>query len=219
MYKTKNNILLILVLLLMSIPSHAQFKLGVTAGLNISQLHVSDDTYKGYINKIRPGFIVGPTVIYNVLKTGLGFEASALYDMRGAASKSISNSKSIYCSSLQFPVNIRYGKNFQNIVYWFLSTGPQFGLSIGNRDHFIIAGKGKSTGHALERRWVDEKSTVSWNFGIGCVILEKVQARISYNLALKKTAEIQQIDLVDGSVHSLTNGKANAMQIAISYLF
>ena len=211
--------LLIILTLLIVLTSYDQFKVGVTGGLNISKFTVSDDNYEDYINNIRPGFIIGPTVIYNVPKTGLSFDISALFDMRGASSKSNINKESIYCNSLQLPFNVRYGVNYAEMVYWFVFTGPQIGFNIGSSESMIISGKSKNTGHVLERRWVNQSTSSSWNIGVGAIVLEKVQVRVSYNLALQKTAIIQQVDLDDGTSRVLTDGKAHACQIAISYLF
>ncbi len=202
-----------------AVSANAQFKLGITGGLNISQLHVSDNDYEMYIDKNRPGFLIGPTVTYNVNKTGFGCDFSALFDMRGATSKDYSNVEPVYCYSFQFPLNLRYGIDFQEMVYWFLFTGPQFGVNVGSREKYIISGTGKTTGHAMERRWVDDATTISWNLGIGAVLLEHVQVRVSYNWALKNTSTIQQVDLVDGTSRTLTGGRTNSCQIALSYLF
>ena len=204
---------------LCSLPTQAQFRVGITGGLNISTVHISDDSYKDYVNKIRPGFTIGPTLLYRIPKTGLGFDVSALYDNRGARSKTNSQSEPISVSSIQFPVNIRYGLDFGDVVYGFVFTGLQYGQSLGEKEQYIISGTGKSTGHELERRWVSQGSSFSWNFGVGGIVLENVQIRVSYNLSLRKTGEIQQVDLVDGSKKTLTEGKTNACQITLSYLF
>jgi hypothetical protein len=200
-------------------PVQAQFKFGVTGGMNISQFHVSDDTYEAYVDRNRGGFIIGPTVIYTIPKVWLGFDLSALYDLRGAKSKSLSDSESISCKSFQIPFNVRYGLNFDDMIYAFVFTGPQFGFNLGNKESLIASGTGKTSGHAMERRWVNNSSSFSWNFGIGGVFLDNVQVRISYNLALRKSGEIQQIDLVDNSQRTLTDGKVSSCQVAVSYLF
>ena len=205
--------------LLLAEPSLAQFKFGVTGGLNISQFHVSDDTYKEYVDRNRPGFVIGPTVVYNIPKSGLGFDLSALYDLRGAKSKSLEDSESVFCKSLQFPVNIRYGHKFDNMFYGFVFTGPQFGFNLGSKESLIAIGTGKTSGHAMERRWRNNSTSFCWDFGVGGVVFENVQVRISYNLALQKSGEIQQIDLVDNTSRTLTEGKVGACQIALSYLF
>jgi hypothetical protein len=221
MSKNFKSELFIILILFFSIPSYAQFKVGVTGGLNISKFTVSDDEYKEYNDKVRPGFIIGPTVIYNIPKTNLGLDISALFDQRGAKSKTYEDFEPIRCYSFQFPINIRYNIVLEDMdtAYGFLFTGLQFGLSTGNNDQLIVSGKGKSSGHELERRWVNQTSTFSWNFGVGGVVFNKVQVRISYNLALRKTGKIQQIDLTDGTSKTLTSGKAHACQVALSYLF
>ena len=206
-------------LLLLAEPSFAQLKFGVTGGLNISLFHVSDDTYKEYVNRNRAGFVLGPTVVYNIPKTGLGFDLSALYDLRGAKSKSLEDSESVFCKSLQIPVNFRYGRKFDEMIYGFVFTGPQFGFNLGSKESLIATGTGMTSGHAMERRWMNNSTSFSWNFGIGGVVFENVQVRISYNLALQKSGEIQQIDLVDNTSSTLTEGKVSACLISLSYLF
>ena len=216
----KKSICLFLFLVSCSMmPTLAQLKVGLTAGLNISQLHVSESDFDSYVDQIRPGFFVGPTAIYTLPGIGLGFDVSALYDMRGARSKDNDKCETIYCYSFQLPVNVRYGIDFGDMVHAFVFTGPQFGVSVGEKERLIISGHSKSTGHALERRWASESSLFSWNFGVGGVILEKVQVRVSYNLALKKSGEIRQVDTVDGTSIVLTEGKAHACQVSLSYLF
>lgn len=211
--------LLVLVSLQMATPVKAQLKLGVTGGLNISMIHMADDDYKGYVDKKRPGFLVGPTAIYSFPVFGLGIDASALYDLRAAKSKDNKASNTIYCSSFQFPVNVRYSMNLGDMVEAFVFTGPQFGVTTGGKNQLVASGTGSMTGHALERRWVANGSSFSWNIGVGGIIEETVQVRLSFNLALKKTGELQQIDLVDGTSKVLTSGKAHACQISLSYLF
>ena len=209
----------IIVFLFLTVPSQAQFKFGVTGGFNISVFHLSDDTYKPYLSNNRVGCIVGPTVVYDIPKTHLGLDASAMFDIRGAKSKKISNCEPVFCYSLQLPLNFRYGMMFGDVLYGFVFTGPQFGLNIGSKERLIISGTGETSGHTLERRWVNDDTMFSWNFGVGGVILENVQVRLSFNLALRDTGEIQQVDLVDGTRQQLTTGRAHACQVAVSYLF
>ncbi len=199
-------------------PSHAQFSVGLTGGLNISQLHVSDAAYKGYVDKLRPGFTVGPTLTYRANKTGFGLDASALFDIRGAKSKSYDNCDPVYNYSAQIPVNLRYGINFQEMVCWFIFAGPQFGFNF-NKERHLAYGTGSSTGHSLERRWVNDATTLSCNVGIGAVVLDHVQVRVSYNFALKNSSRIEQLDLVDASPRTLTGARSNACQVTLSYLF
>ena len=219
MKKTIQPLLLCMLFLSAMVPSQAQLKLGLTAGLNISKTTVADGDYKPYVDKVSPGFVVGPTAIFTIPKVGLGFDASALFDLRGAKSSSGDGAESVSCTSVQVPLNVRYGIQFGDMVYGFVFTGPQWGFDLGSKESLFAKGRGSTTGHALERRWVNQSSTFSWNFGIGGVVMEKVQVRVSYNLALRKTGEILQVDVEDGSTKVLTEGKIHACQVALSYLF
>ena len=121
-------------------PAKAQLKLGVTGGLNISMLHMADDDYKGYVDKKRPGFLIGPTAIYALPISGLGVDASVLYDLRAAKSKENKATNTIYCTSFQVPVNVRYSMNLGDMVEAFVFTGPQFGVAMGNKDLLVASG-------------------------------------------------------------------------------
>lgn len=218
--------LLFLCSMIMPQAIHAQLKkktplvqFGIIGGMNISMFHVADNEYDSYVDKKRPGFTLGPTAIITLPIAGLKADVSALYDLRAAKSEDNSDSKTISCSSFQFPVNLRYSMNFGDMVEGFVFTGPQFGVNVGSKEQLIALGIGSSTGHAMERRWVANGSTFSWNIGVGGVIDEKVQVRLSYNMALKNTGEIHQVDLVNGNSKVLTTGKAHAVQITLSYLF
>ena len=192
---------------------------GITGGLNISLIHVDDNDYDGYVDKKRPGFTLGPTAIVALPFNGLKADVSALYDLRAARSKDNGDCETISCSSFQFPINLRYSMNIGDMVEGFVFTGPQFGVNAGSKEQLIVSGTGKTTGHAMERRWVANSSTFSWNIGVGGVIEEKVQVCLMYNMALKNTGEIHQVDLVNGNSKVLTTGKAHAVQISLSYLF
>ena len=190
-------------LLLLAEPSFAQLKFGVTGGLNISLFHVSDDTYKEYVNRNRAGFVLGPTVVYNIPKTGLGFDLSALYDLRGAKSKSLEDSESVFCKSLQIPVNFRYGRKFDEMIYGFVFTGPQFGFNVGDKSI-------KTT----TSEWTFKSSNISANVGLGVMLLSHLQISANYNFGLGKTGEL---DILNTNFKE--NGKMNAWQIAVAYYF
>lgn len=218
MCNTMKPIFTVILFSFITISSQAQFKYGITGGMNISKFNMSNDDFDGYVDKIRPGLLIGPTVVYTHPKIGLGFDVSAYFDRRVAKSKTL-DSKSIYCNSFQFPVNVRYGINWEDMVYAFIFTGPQFGVNVGKKERIIAEGTGATTGHAMERHWVNNSTNFSLNFGIGAVLLENAQISISYNLALRKTGVLQQIDLIDNSSRMLSDCKANAWQISLSYLF
>lgn len=214
------RILSIVACALLAMTAQAQLKYGITGGLNISQIHLGDNDYKEYMNKTRPGFVVGPTAIFTIPKTPFGIDASALFDYRSARSKSTTLDTRVQCTSFQFPINLRY--NFQppemDMVDLFVFAGPQFGVNVGNKDQYIISGTNVD-GDNLERRWKLNNSVMSMNVGVGGIVMNHVLVRISYNFAFNAAADIYQVNLDKGTSRRLTSGKAHACQVVLGYLF
>lgn len=213
------RILFIVACVLMALSAQAQLKLGVTGGLNITQISLGDNDYREYMNRTKPGFVVGPTAIYSIPKTPFSVDASALFDLRAARSKDKVLDTKVNVTSFQIPVNVRYSFAPNDMVDLFAFVGPQFGFNVGDKDQLIISGTGKTTGHDMERRWKLNNSTMSMNVGVGGIVMEHVLVKISYNFAFNAAAEIHQIDLVDGTSKYLTSGKAHACQVVLGYLF
>lgn len=213
------RILSIVACTLLAITAQAQLKYGIMGGLNITQIHLGNNDYKDYMNRARPGFVVGPTAIYSIPKTQFGVDASALFDLRGARSRNEDLDTKVKVTSFQIPVNVRYSFAPSDMVDMFVFAGPQFGFNIGDKDQYIISGTGKTTGHAMERRWKLTNSTMSMNVGVGGIVMDHVLVRISYNFAFNAAGEIHQVDLVDGTSKVLTSGKAHACQVVLGYLF
>jgi hypothetical protein len=202
-----------------SMPVCAQLQFGIVGGLNITQIHLSDNDYKDYVNKTSPGFTIGPTVVFTIPKTHFGLDVSALFDLRGAKSVDDDLDTSVKCASFQFPVNLRYGFTLGDMVNAFVFAGPQFGVNTGNKNQYIASGRGRTTGHDMERRWVANNSTMSMNLGIGGTVMDRVQVKINYNFAFNAAGEIRQVDLVNGNYSTLATGKAHACQVTLGYLF
>lgn len=213
---------LVIAFALAALPVQAQLRLGVTAGLNIPRMHLTDHGYKSdikqYVEKARPGFIVGPTAIFTLPGLGLGFDVSALYDYRGVKSNSTSSDIKVTHQSLQIPVNVRYGVNLGDMVDLFVYAGPQFGFCL-NKDSQSIATGHNSAGDDMELLWKPFSSAMSMNVGIGGVVMEKVQVKIGYNIALNNTGEFVRVNNVTGKTGVVESGKIHACQVSISYLF
>ncbi len=193
-------------------------KIGLTAGLNIEHMWVGNPTMKQYTNKVKPGFFVGPTLFFNMPATGLGFDLSLFYDQRAVGSKDLPN-VSIKSQSLQIPLNIRYGVNLGNMIMPYIFAGPQLAINVGKKVVPFASGYGSTTGHELVRQWEPKSLAMSLNFGVGIVALEKVQARVSYNLALRRTGWFYQVDMVDGGKQFMDVGRLHSCQVAVSYFF
>jgi hypothetical protein len=180
-----------------AMPSNAQIKFGIQAGLNMSNVSVSDDA--GTI-KSRTGFFVGPTVKFSLPIVGLGLDASALYDQREGKA----GDETVKSSSIQIPINLRYGIGLGSVAEVFAFAGPQFGFKLSGDKNYGVAD------------WTLKSSNFSANIGIGATILNKLQAKLNYNVALGKTGEFESIS---ATAKQVADAKFNAWQVSLAYFF
>ncbi|MCH5307861.1 MAG: porin family protein [Prevotella sp.] len=206
----KKTLVMVLMVVAIAIPSKAQVKFGLQAGLNMTNPSVKD--IEGSL-KSRTGFFVGPTVQFSLPLIGLGFDASALYDQREGKASHEDGSTTLKAQSIQIPINVRYGFGMANLAEVFLFAGPQFGFNIGSDKTLSEeANIAKST-------WTLKSSNLSANVGLGATILGHVQAKINYNFALSKTGEFKLKDFLTGKEKTEGNAKFNTWQVSVAYLF
>ena len=191
-----------------AMPSKAQFSWGIQAGLNMSNISVKDAADNvGTAVKSRTGFFVGPTVKFTLPLVGLGIDASALYDQREGRAEVAGMSETIKSSSIQIPINVRYGFGLGSVAEVFAFAGPQFG--------FKLSGDKDWAGNAAE--WTLKSSNLSANIGIGATVLSKLQAKLNYNIALGKTGEVDAT--VAGVTKEISSAKFNAWQVSLAWFF
>lgn len=221
-YMKKLFTIIIILLVTAAIPAKAQLKFGVTTGLNITNFHIyspqNKDRIKPYADKARPGFVVGPTVIYTIPKTSFVFDLSALYDLRGMKSNSKKTDTKLTSQSLTIPLNIRYNYEIGDMIKAFAYAGPQLAVSLKNEAQTFASGVGEDTNENLLVQWKPYGTVMSMNLGIGAVVMEKVQVRIGYNFAFQNTGFFQ-FYYNDNNIKRMGSGKMHACQIMVSYLF
>ena len=177
-----------------AMPSNAQIKFGVQAGLNVSNVTGVDDL-KGAIES-RTGFFVGPTVKFTLPIVGLGIDASALYDQREGEVVEGNNKETLKAQSIQIPINLRYGIGLGSVAEVFAFAGPQFGFNIGSNKKF----------EDIKQEWTLKSSNLSANVGLGLTVLSKLQA--------KKVTPLEGAKQVfNGSA------KINTWQMSLAYFF
>lgn len=207
----KKVLTLIVMAVAFAMPSQAQVKFGVQAGLNLTNISDFSLNAPGVENAIksRAGFFVGPTVKFTLPIVGLGIDAAALYDQREAKT----NGETLKSQSIQIPINVRYGIGLGSMAEIFAFAGPQFGFNIGDKDK--TWGDVKNTA----AKWTLKSSNVSANVGIGATILSKLQLKVNYNIALGKTGEVDIKEGADAAWKTITGAKANAWQVSAAYFF
>ena len=194
-----------------AMPTKAQFSWGIQAGLNMSNVSVKDaaDNVGGAIES-RTGFFVGPTVKFTLPLVGLGIDASALYDQReGKADQGLNDTETFKSSSIQIPINVRYGIGLGSLAEVFAFAGPQFGFNLGGKKSFK-----DELNDAYD--WTLSSSNFSVNLGIGATVLSKLQAKLNYNIALGKTGEFKDVST---TAKQVSEAKFNAWQVSLAYFF
>ncbi len=188
--------LMVIACLALAIPAQAQIKFGVKAGLNVSKLHLSEETFS---SDNRAGFFVGPTAEFTLPLLGLGIDGSVLYNQFGVDSEEGTSTK----KSIEIPINLRWTVGFSSLVGAYVAVGPQFGFNVGDR-------------------WFDEvcefkKNTTSFNVGAGLKLLGHLQVGANYNFALKDNGKTHRGDIED--LTTIGGFKQNTWQVSVAYLF
>lgn len=199
----KKTLVVMLMAVAFAMPSNAQIKLGLTGGLNLTNVNVKDaaGTVKG-----RTGFFIGPTVKFTLPIVGLGIDASAVYDQREGKIGEGSAEQTIKSQSIQIPINVRYGAGLGDLLEVFAFAGPQFGFNVGSNKKI----------EEWDTEWTLKSANLSANLGIGLTVLSHLQAKFNYNWALGKTGEIKSIS---GARDAVGSAKFNCWQISLAYWF
>lgn len=189
-----------------ALPSQAQVKFGVKAGLNVNSVslkNVSDNIDE----KNRNGFFAGLTADVTVPLVGLGADVSLLYDNRcvGLTDEGERYNKTLHYISL--PINAKYTIGFSSLASVYLATGPQFSWNVGDRNW-------KDWGDT--NGWALKKSLFSWNVGLGATVLKHFRVGYNYNIGLGNTGEITVLDTAGKAVKGKL--KNNVHQISLTYL-
>lgn len=186
-----------------ALPSQAQVKLGVKAGLNVSNMNFKN-VQENIKADNRTGFFAGLTADFTIPLLGLGADASLLYDNKVVGVDD--GHKTLHYIDL--PLNVKYTLGFSSLVSVYAATGPQFSWNVGDR-HWGITQIGQN--------WELNKSEFSWNAGFGATVLKHVRVGYNYNIALGSTAKAEPLKI--GLQAATGKLKNNTHQISVSYLF
>lgn len=190
---------------LWAVPANAQFNWGLEAGVNMSKVSVKGDGGL-FDSSNRTGWFVGPKAQVIMPVIGLGLDGAILYSQKymklEAEGESSPNKSMPY---LEIPINIRYNYGFSSLVGIYVATGPQYDWYLGSRN---LTFDGESFGKL-------ERSTFSWNVGVGVNLLSHLQVGLTYNIAMGQTGEIEGV----GDALKKCDLKNNTWQVRLAYLF
>ena len=208
----KKNILSLAVLvaaLCFALPSQAQVKFGVKAGLNVDNVNLKN-AQANISAKNRTGFFAGVTADVTVPLAGLGADIALLYDNKviGIKDNNTGDEANKTLHYIDMPINAKYTVGLSSLASVYVATGPQFSWNIGDR-HW--------TPQNITQDWEIKKSEFSWNIGCGVTALSHLRVGYNYNIAIGKTAEFDLLAVgVAGAKGKLKN---NTHQISLTYLF
>ncbi|AKU69673.1 porin family protein [Prevotella fusca] len=193
-----------------SIPAHADepLKIGVKAGLNVSDFHFSSEVFDKS-NQI--GWFIGPTVKFTLPIVGLGMDASVLYDYRSAKLNYATVEQTVKQQQLSIPVNLRYSIGLGGTANIFFFGGPQIAFNVGDKDYQW----NKSSNYALKN------SNFSVNLGFGVTALRHLQVSANYNIACGNTADVTWKTATDAatSIFHKKSSRNSSWQLGIAYFF
>ena len=206
----KKNILSFAVLvaaLSFALPSQAQFKFGVKAGLNMNSVSLKD--YQGSLDSDnRTGFFAGVTADFTIPLAGLGVEASLLYDNKSIALSDGTNESKKTLHYVSLPINAKYTIGFSSLASVYFATGPQFSWNVGDRSWKPAN---------IQQGWELNNSEFSWNIGAGVTALKHIRVGYNYNIGIGKTAEASVLNTGIQAVKGKL--KNNTHQVSLTYIF
>ena len=184
MKSLKRIFIAIALIMAFGVSANAQIKFGAKAGIVVNDLKFDKDVVA---SDNRVGFTGGLMMEVNIPIVGLGVDASVMYVRRSSEigymaendkGEEIFNTNKINNDYIEVPINLKYKFSLPiagNFVAPYLFTGPSFAFLTSK----------EAIGDAVKNKKFD----LSWNFGAGVQILNKVQLGASYGLGLTKAAE------------------------------
>lgn len=180
-------------------PAAAQIKFGPKVGFTTSKLHMNKDGLK---TKNQTGFTGGLMAEVMLPVFNLGVDGSVMYVHRAVK---IGDDETLNRDYIEIPINLKWKIGVPaigNIVTPYLFTGPSFAFLCSKKDY---------------KDFVENKScAVTWNFGLGVQLLNKVQISASYGLGLNKAVESKLGVSNNGSD---IYGKDRYWTVTAAYLF
>lgn len=192
-----------------TVPAAAQISFGPKVGVAVNDMKFSKDVVN--VDN-RAGFTGGLMLEVMLPIANLGVDASVMYvhrtvDVLGEVDE---NGKQTVETDkgrdyIEVPINLKWKIGMPivgNIVSPYLFTGPSFA--------FLTSKK------AINDALNNKKFDMSWNFGFGVQVLNKIQVGASYGLGLTKAI---QGKVVEDSKPVEINGKNRYWTITAAYLF
>jgi hypothetical protein len=197
-------------LLMVAIPSQAQIKFGIKAGINLAKADFSNLSQNVKAENFT-GYFLGPMMEVTVPVVGLALDGALLYSHSGMKFEDPRHgfrNETMNRNTIEIPVNLKYKFGFSSMIGAYLALGPQWGFNLSTDD--FLDDDGSLT---------FKKSTLSMNIGAGLNFLSHFQVGLNYNIPLGKTAEFESATEVATALFKGSSSKNKTWQITAAYIF
>lgn len=197
---------LLVVLLALTSTSFAKVRYGIEGGAYINKMKFNKDIVD---TENRAGFFIGGK-LKGSLPLGFGVDAALLYSNRSAGFETDNfddNVKALHY--LTIPVNVRWQLGSDRFAPY-IATGPQWDfLMSDNKINF------KNGFDDLKASF--ERNVVSWNIGLGLMLIDHVQVGFNWNFPITNSGKISKQVL--GAVTDKSKIKNSEWAIRVNYYF
>ncbi len=198
----KRFVILLIAALCVAVPASAQFRWGIKAGVNVSQLHFSKDIYNDVTNSNnRTGFTGGLMAEFTVPVVGIAMDASLLYTRKIVNFDDNAYTDNYHNDYIEIPINLKYKFGIpivSNFLLPYLYTGPSFA--------FLTSKK------AISEAFKNKSTDITWNLGFGLQLLSHLQLSAQYGWGINKATEY--LGTTGGNT-----AKTNGWTVTAAYLF
>lgn len=195
----------VIAVLFMTLPTQAQLKFGVKAGVNLASVSFSDLPSNADPSNYT-GFQVGPIMEFTVPIVGIGMDAAILYSQAGVKIPQITGLKDasdiVKNGNILVPVNFKYKYGLMGLGGVYATVGPYASFNVSN--NLVSDAKSKSFGAGL-------------NFGAGVELLSRLQVGANYQLGLTDNYGASNNLQLLGS--AITGGKSHIWSITAAFFF
>ncbi|MDR0393560.1 MAG: PorT family protein [Tannerella sp.] len=194
------KVLVVIAVAILTVGSaQAQFKFGVRAGFNLTNL--SFDQESGSLirsdTKFKPGFQIGAVGDYSFGES-FAIQPALVFATQGCAIKDSGETENLYY--LQLPINAQYKLDLGKMKL-LLQAGPYLGYGLG----------GKYEGEDITMGGGDDADYKALDFGVGVgagLQFGNIQAALGYNIGI--------IDIDPSEYYSAKN---SGLALTLTYLF
>ncbi len=195
--------------LLLAMPAQAQFRFGIKAGVNISELSFStslDEAFSKTFSSDNITSFTGGVLGEYIAPFGLGADLGLLYTRKGSELEGLFSTATAHIDYIEIPLNLKYRLSLpviNNIVMPFIFAGPSFSFRVAdNLEEYKEVFKSKDFEVAL-------------NVGLGIELFKHLQISGQYGWGLGDALTVMETQYTK----ALSNAKSRAWTITAAYFF